>query len=192
MFRTPFTLGAVLWLAGSAAYPCHDPSNAIANCGFSSAGVTAPWTLMTGSCAQNGSNGSSEPGNLTCDATDLGSNFAVTIFQCTDSVVASTNYGFGADVELVSGSAVTCRINVDANDANGCLGSLGSSDMSQWSPAIGSYTQSPLNDFTTDAGATAVRLQLFCFADAAFSVRIDDVFLGPDLLPVELQELSIE
>lgn len=59
-------------------------------------------------------------------------------------------------------------------------------------PGAGTYVQSRAASFTSSAGTTGIRIDLECLSEIDFIVRFDDVFLGVNLTPVELQEFSVE
>lgn len=181
------TLTAVLGEA-SPALACSHPDNAVANCGFTSS--LDGWTGGPGTITRDPSDGSSQPGSLQAAAGGSASPFAA-FEQCVTGVAGGASYGFGIDARRISGGAVSCTLLVDQYAGASCtppaLGavSVGISLASGWTQSSSTHV--------TNASAHSVIFTVSCLdAAQAFTLRFDDAFYGPGLVPVELQSLSIE
>jgi len=183
------TLTLTAALAGAwRALACNHPDNAVANCGFT--GSLGGWSTGPGTITPEPSDGSSQPGSLQAAAGGAASPFAA-FEQCVTGVVGGTSYGFGIDARRVSGGSVSCTLLVDQYSGANCtppaLGaaSVGISLASGWTQSNSTHV--------TNASTHSVIFTVSCLdAAQAFTLRFDDAFYGPGLVPVELQSLSIE
>ena len=187
-----------VFLSATSAWPCQVAGNLVTNCGFPT--NTSSWTVDSGTCAHNTADGSSAAGNIECDAIDSDGRFVFLISQCITPASGDT-YGYGADAQRVSGGTgnLSCQIALADHADLTCSSNINSGNTS-WPPGTGIYTQSSSASFGADLTFTqSIRVSISCivisiyspdFAD--FVVRIDDVFVGIGLVPVELQEFSVE
>lgn len=174
-------LPAVLAFAlGAAADPAHAvecttiPGNAVASCGFESAGALSDWSQPTGTpafAAGLGENG----GALRGTSANFG---AIDVFglrsQCF-TVTPGQVVPLGYAVSLVSGTAPSCTAGwqqwSDLACTNGAGGAIGVS------PTVPGAGYSAVADSrTVDSGIVAMSLLIDCRGSGAFELLIDNVF----------------
>lgn len=194
--RGAAALAFLVALLPAPAWPCHVSGNEVLNCGFPLADGMTSWDPAPpfGTCTQDNTEGSSELGNASCASSSTGMSQGITLRQCVDNIDSpGVSYGYGFDARVASGSGVSCTMTVDAAlDATGCGGANQGSSTSNLVPTGGSFTQSDAASFTPSASAGSIFINVTCSAAAAFTVHIDDVFLGAGLMPVELQSFDVE
>lgn len=193
--RVMFGSGLALLLAVPA-WPCQIGGNLVDECGFPDATFAPPWTIEVGTCSHS-SSASNSPFSLQCDSFDNTLNHQVRISQClpagTDAV-----YAYGADASLFSNNTVpTCTVEI--SDWSGPTCNVGNVDSASTPLVPGTaptYNQSSPATYDTDATTDSVQILIRCLAPTgageAFTIRLDDVFVGVGLTPVELQEFSVE
>jgi hypothetical protein len=183
---------------------CNSAGNLVGNdCDFDAAGDVSNWTIESAdSCVFNGADGSNAVGNLECNAffsSALG-RFQVRVSYCASGATGATDYNYGVDARLVSalGSPPSCNVRLIDFTGAGCTSNIDADNPVTYTPVSGSYTQSPAANYVVGAGTTTVRLEVECISGPPapspddFTIRLDDAFIGVGLVPVELEQFSVE
>ena len=180
-----------------------EPSNLITNCGLDT--DASGWSFAQGTCARTGSDGSSVVGSYECDSASdgFGGQRAVVDHTCISTgVVGGSSYGYGFDAKLASGdgssSAVNCTISLSEFSDAACSVPVGvapvSSVVSLNTAAPTAFVQNPSATLNSDMTTQSISLRVTCAQSSpssAYTVRLDDFFLGVGLMPVELQSFSV-
>ncbi len=201
--------------AGQAFSQCGDPDNLLSNdlCGFdSSASVnetTGWWNMVPemagdpewGTVVQSATGGRTSPGvmvgtSYNNGAPPMGWGSLLGARYCMPMTVTSGDtLGFGGWVNITSGAVNQCTAVLFTSAAADC--SSGALDQAYFeNTAITAGTWTKVNDtnviLTATQDAVAVEIRISCNGNDDFTVNIDDAYLGPDMLPVQLQSFSIE
>jgi hypothetical protein len=200
---------AALVLTGMAGAQCSDPNNLLDGdlCGFDSPASVGPgnWVAPNstfGSVAHSASGGRTTPGSLEGTpyivggpggGSTLGAQYCLQNFP----VANGDTFGFGAYVQVTTGAA-DCRVILTTYAAPDCTG--GSVEETA-TPFIFGITSASgwvkLNDMMTldatqAAGSMGIRVYCTDIFATPFLVSVDDAYVGPGMVPVELQAFSVE
>ncbi len=112
-----------------------------------------------------------------------------------ESTLAGLSVTYGADFREASGDVEACTVRALAYPMSSCEGSATTLPMTTAvDPGVGGYLQSgPAAPEPVPAGTQSLLVELRCTCATPGAIfNVDDVFLGVDLVPVELQSFSIE
>jgi hypothetical protein len=201
--------------AGPAFSQCGDPSNILSNdlCGFDSAAsvneTTGWWNMVPemagdpewGTVVQSATGGRTSAGTMSGTSYDngappmgwgslLGARYCMPL-----SVTSGDTLGFGGWANITSGTVNQCSVVLFTSGSTDCSsGALDQAFRDNTTIPAGVWTK--INDtnvtLTATQDAVAVEIRLSCTANADFTVNLDDAYIGPDMVPVQLQSFSIE
>lgn len=212
------TAALVMATAGMAGAQCADPTNILSadNCGFDTAasvgvGAWAPNTdglTNFGTVAHAATGGQTSPGTMESTPAVNGGGQSATYWGGADycfsnfPVNAGDSYGFGGYAFVTSGTVDVCRTYLAVYASTDCTGGGAVTEVTgntAFSPASGVWLKINAADtiFTAGAGdiGNSMGLRLACSQFGfmgPFTANFDDAYVGPAMVPVELQSFSIE
>ena len=203
----------VLASAGPAFSQCADPNNLLSSdhCGFDTAAsvneTTGWWNMVPelpgdplwGTFAHSTTGGRTSPGAMVGTPFDngpppMGWGWLAGARYCFPAAVSPGDVlGFGAWVNITSGSVDYCETVVfTSNDAD-CAGAI--EQAFHTNIAISGWTKINAADVTlaVTTAANHVELRVSCNGGMSdFSATFDDAYVGLNMVPVELQSFTIE
>jgi hypothetical protein len=165
---------------------CQEPANLLTNCGFDA--DLSGWVLDLGTFTHVSADGSSQPGCVEGESVGSGTFGAhLNLKQQLPWGLGAASRGYGVDFRVVSGSA-SCSVGVQAYWEPSCLTQSASSVTdftpgAAWAQAQGTYTAGTYQ---------CAYVAIFCYGSEPFRVRFDDAFFGVGLVPVALEQFTIE
>ena len=216
---TKTTLCVVALVALASAGPvfsqCADPSNLLSSdlCGFDTAAsvdqTTGWWNMVPelfgdpewGTFVHSATGGRTSPGSMLGTSFDngpppMGWGSLLGARYCLPHAVAiGDTLGFGGWVHIDTGAVNYCEVILFTSSSADCsTGALDQAFNDVFTVPTGTWTKINSGDVTLTATtvAVAVELRMACFAGPAFTATFDDTYIGPGMVPVELQSFSIE
>ncbi len=201
--------------AGPVFSQCADPSNLLSSdlCGFDTAAsvdvATGWWNMVPeiagdplwGTVVHSAAGGRTTPGSMAGTSFDngappfgwgslIGARYCLPLTVTTGDVL-----GFGGWVNVTSGSVNFCSVVLFTSNTTDCSsGGLEQAFLDNSTVVDGVWTKINNSDvsLTATQAAVAVELRMSCSGNADFTATFDDAYIGPDMVPVELQSFSIE
>ena len=205
---------ALAW-AGPVFSQCADPSNLLSAdlCGFDTAAsvnqTTGWWKVLPefigdpdwGNFVHSATGGRTSPGSMAGTSVDngpppFGFGSLLGARYCLPHAVAiGDTLGFGGWVRIDTGAVNYCEVSLFTSDSADCsTGSLDVAFYDVYTVPAGTWTKLNSGDVTLTAttAAAGVELRMACLANADFTATFDDAYIGPGMVPVELQSVSID
>lgn len=211
------TAALVIAAAGMAGAQCADPANLLAadNCGFDTSASVDPLTWWPpppgftdfGTVAHVAVGGRTSPGAMEGTPALNGAGPSATYWSgaqyCFSNfpVGVGDSYGFGGHVFVSVGAADICRSYLAVHSTTDCTGGAVTEVTGDtgFSPASGTWLKLNSSDtiFTAGAGdiGNSMSLRFACSqfgSMGTFTVLYDDAYVGPAMVPVEIQSFSVE
>ncbi len=200
--------------AGPAFSQCADPDNMLSSddCGFDTAASvadgTAWWNMVPeiagdplwGTVVHSATGGRTSPGTMVGTSYDngpppMGWGSLLGVRYClTASVNPGDVLGFGAWINVTSGTANYCEIVLFTSSSPNCSAAADQVFHSNFAVAPAAWTKVNDNDTTLTAtmAASSIEVRVACYANSEIIVSFDDAYIGLNMVPVELQSFSIE
>lgn len=192
MYRSLIRLSVVVLVVlalhvapASAQSVCDNPANLTSNCGFDY--DIGGWSLGGGDSFAHSTDGNYAPGSIEINAS-LGMGYSSYIYQCIDGIAALSTADGGFWVRVVTAQVNGCYLQVSQFTGVGCSGDWAGFQDRERDDLPSTWNWVGLT-FAIDPTAVSVAIEVGCYNVVQdFTVRLDDVYLGPSLAPVIFQD----
>jgi hypothetical protein len=159
---------------------CSDPDNRTLNCEFAT--DISGWVPEFGSGFSHSFDGDVGPGSVEVDS-QLVSDHTAKINQCVGGLAGLSSVDVGASFRMVAGSIYGCGVEATKYGDDNCTTYMGLSGYyDDVSASVWSWIGGTL---ALDPSIRGIRISAICYSlVGAFTVRIDDVYLGEGVGPI--------
>ena len=218
MSKKVFCVMAVVALAcaGQAFAQCANPSNILTpdQCSFDNPAVVGsglgfweavpysgiPFDPTWGVIAHSTTGGYTSPATIVGTPDDngpppFGWGWTNAARLCLNHTVAIGEvYGFGVHVNVTSGAVDWCNVMATTMSGPTCDGGLDFANYQTFTVPGGSWHKVNETDaqLTITQAADYIELRIACAGPATYSINYDNMYLGLNMVPVELQSFSVE